>query len=637
MTTVPPPRRPESRATTTPLAIAVVAVAAAVAIVASVALTQPSWISRPARSSLPPYSGFPRRSGTIDHIVFIIKENHSFDNYFGRFPGADGATTGRTSTGEVVPLQEAPDQTSPDIAHSADAAYAAYDGGRMDAFDRQTNALVLGVDAAYTQMSPRDIPDYWAYARRFTLDDHFFSSVMGPTFPNHLVTIVAQNNGVVSNPQLSRGRWGCDSPPGAYVQTVAANGGRGAAFPCFDIPTLVDRLNQRRIDWRYYAPTSGQPGYIWSTFDAIRHVRDGPQWAANVLPWRRFERDVAHGHLAAVTWLVTDTAQSEHPPASACLGEDTTVSEVNAVMRSRFWASTAVFVTWDDYGGFYDHVAPPRRNPWGLGPRVPTLVISPYARRGAVDHTPYDFTSLLRFVERRFALAPLSKRDARGPALEGSFDLRAPPAAPLILRPHACPLIPGVSITGNETGNRRANTVDLAGAPVIAAITGRAPAITLILRYPRRRVVALLTASTRVLGRDGRPLDPRAPRVGDVVLYQAGAPRTVQDESEATVTLIGRIVRAAPWRDALVVAVRGALPRTPRRHARAGAGLIVALDGRTVVVGVRGRRSDALTLSAGTYIYATGVLNARARTLIDTTAIGVRHPRLPQPIAATGY
>src|ERR1035437_4855761 len=252
----------------------------------------------------------------IDHIIFIIKENHSFDNYFGRFPGADGATTGRTSTGSTVRLVEAPDQVYPDIAHGAAAAAQATDHGRMDAFDRLPGALTLGVKHAYAEMYERDIPDYWAYARHFTLDDHFFSTVLGPTFPNHLVTIAAQNGGVISNPQHSQNRWGCDAPAGAFVQTRSASGQSGTAFPCFDFTTLADRLNAQHVDWRYYAPQAGQQGYIFSVFDAIRHIRNSAQWPTNVLPWAQFQTDVARGQLAPVTWLVTDTAESEHPPAS---------------------------------------------------------------------------------------------------------------------------------------------------------------------------------------------------------------------------------------------------------------------------------------------------------------------------------
>src|SRR5437764_8552678 len=327
------------------------------------ALATPSTTGR-----VPAGRAMARGLDKIDHIVFIIKENHSFDNYFGRFPGADGAATGRTSTGAVVPLAEAPDQVSPDISHSPGAADLAYDNGRMDNFDRIAGARTVGVDHSYVQMWPRDIPDYWAYARHFVLDDHFFSTIMGPSFPNHLVTIAAQSGDVISNPSAPGGRWGCDSPATSYVTTVSSDGYVGTTFPCFDFATLADRLDARHIAWRYYAPPRGHAGYIFSTFDAIRHIRFGPEWATNVVPWTHFASDVARGHLAAVTWLVTDAAESEHPPASTCLGENTTASEINRLMRSRLWKDTAIFITWDDSAGFYDHVAPPCRDRQRLRP-----------------------------------------------------------------------------------------------------------------------------------------------------------------------------------------------------------------------------------------------------------------------------
>ena len=255
-----------------------------------------------ATAQVPAGRAMARGIDKIDHIVFIIKENHSFDNYFGRFPGADGAATGRTSTGAVVPLAEAPDQVSPDISHSPGAADLAYDDGRMDNFDRIAGAQTLGVDHSYVQMRPRDIPDYWAYARHFVLDDHFFSTIMGPSFPNHLVTIAAQSGDVISNPSAPGGRWGCDSPATSYVTTVSSDGYVGTTFPCFDFATLADRLDARHIAWRYYAPPIGHAGYIFSTFDAIRHIRFSSEWETNVVPWSRFQSDVARGHLAPATW-----------------------------------------------------------------------------------------------------------------------------------------------------------------------------------------------------------------------------------------------------------------------------------------------------------------------------------------------
>jgi len=382
--------------------------------------------------------------GKIDHVVFIIKENRSFDHYFGRFPGADGATTAPSSSGQAglrVPLRAAPDVITPHTAGLMAALMRLNKAGAPAGVEGFVDHYTLAPRDAATQASPQLIPDYWAYARHYTLDDHFFSGISGPSFPNHLVTIAAQSAGSVADPRGALFSWGCDSPAGTTVATISSAGRRSSAYPCYSIPTLADRLNARHVAWRYYAPGQDQLGYVWSSLDAIRQVRASRQWSTNVLPWRRFEGDVAAGRLAQMTWLVTDFPQSEHPPASSCLGEQTTVSEINAIMRSPFWKNTVIFLTWDDAGGFYDHVAPPPLDRWGLGPRVPTLVISPYARAGYVDHSGYEFSSILRFVENRFGLAPLTARDARGPDMTGSFNASATarPVAPLVLPRRACP------------------------------------------------------------------------------------------------------------------------------------------------------------------------------------------------------
>ena len=505
-------------------------------------------------------SSAPAGIGKIDHIVFIIKENRSFDHYFGRFPGADGATTGRSSRGTILPLNRAPDQVIPDVAHAAQDAYRAYDGGRMDRFDLNPGAVNLGVNSAYSQMGPGDIPNYWAYARRFTLDDHFFSTVMGPTFPNHLMTIAAQSGNVDSNPTIPSGRWGCDSPPASYVITVSPAGRAGSASPCLDITTIADRLNARHIGWRYYAPSIGHAGYIFSTFDAIRHIRYGPQWQTNVVPWTHFEQDVRHGALPAVTWLVTDTAHSEHPPASSCMGQNATVSELNALMRSPFWSSTAVFVTWDDFGGFYDHVAPVQLNRYGPGPRIPTIVVSPYARPGYIDHTSYDFSSLLRLVEERFGLAPLNRNDASARALENSFNFQQAPAKPFVLTPQICPLVPAVNINGNETGAQHSNTLQIQNNPRIVAIAGHAPSLTLHLQAPNGPVTIFkVSPTTLVQGRGGRALQPSALRVGDIVLT---AKNTLADESAFGATVDGHVIGVGPHR--IVLEVRSTQLRAAR-------------------------------------------------------------------------
>ncbi len=559
----------------------------------------------------------------IDHFIFIVKENHSFDNYFGRYPGADGATSASLSNGATIPLAEASDQVYPDIAHGAGNAAEAVDGGKMDRFDQLPGAITLGVDHSYTEMYQQDIPDYWAYAQRFTLDDHFFSTVMGPTFPNHLATIGTQNDTVIGNPQHSNNYWGCDAPAGTYVQTRSATGKLGTTFPCFNFTTLADRLDAADIGWRYYAPQAGQQGYIFSVFDAIKQVREGPQWPTNVLPWTQFQSDVAHGKLAPVTWLVTDTAESEHPPASTCLGENTTVSEINAVMRSPMWKTTAIVVTWDDFGGFYDNVAPPKVNPWGLGPRVPALIISPYSRPGYVDHGTYSFSSLLRMVEDRYGLQPLTKLDAESTPPLGSFNFNAAPAAPLQLRPAPCPIIPPVDISGAAEGGAErstSNVIVLHDAPVIAKVTPVGPNVNVTVKTSKGSQSYVITPSTRVLGRGGRFLDRLALRRGDILLRQGNM---VQDESADSVTVRGKVAQEEDAQKLIILHVPTILPGSAAlgiahtRHQQSV--VLVLLTSQTQVVLPSGER--LIDIDPGQEIQVTGTLNWRTHTLLRPTKV----------------
>jgi len=224
--------------------------------------------------------------------VFLVKENHTFDNLFGRFPGADGATTGRTSQGRTVPLSLAPDYYRRDIPHKWASAEAAYDGGRMDGFDRLKN----GPEESYTQYRSWQIPNYWRWARDFVLGDHFFSSEHGPSFPNHLYTIAAQSGGVRDNPP-GRSAWGCDSPPGATVAVFDQEGKIERIPPCLDMLTLGDELTSARHSWRMYAPTETEEGYWFSVYDAIRHIRESPAWGRHVVPTKRFVADARGGGL----------------------------------------------------------------------------------------------------------------------------------------------------------------------------------------------------------------------------------------------------------------------------------------------------------------------------------------------------
>lgn len=374
----------------------------------------------------------------IQHIVFIIKENRTFDNYFGTFPGADGVTTGTISTGQVIPLGHTPDRTRHDIGHSWRDAVLSIDGGKMDKFDLIPGGNVRGEYLAYTQLTEKDIPNYFAYARNFVLADRMFSSLTGPSFPNHLYTVGAQSGGAINNPSRTKGVWGCDSDEGATVQVMDDHGGITQQFPCFDFPTLADLLQTAGVSWKYYAPQRGQAGYIWNALDAIRHIRNTPLWTEHVAPDGQFAADARSGRLPAVSWLVMGRA-SEHPPASTCYGENWSVEQVNAIMQGPDWPSTAIFITWDDFGGFYDHVAPPKVDAFGFGPRVPLLIISPYAKSGYVSHTQYEFSSLLKFVEARYGLPPLTARDREANSTLDSFDFAQAPHPPLVLATHPCP------------------------------------------------------------------------------------------------------------------------------------------------------------------------------------------------------
>jgi phospholipase C len=337
----------------------------------------------------------------------------------------------------VIRLGHTPDRTPRDIGHSFDAAVTAIDSGKMDRFDLIHAGSINGDLLSYTQMLEEDIPNYFAYARNFALADRMFSSLTGPSFPNHLYTVGAQSGGAVSNPKGDT-VWGCDADDRSTVQVMDEDGKRSQVFPCFDFQTLTDRLDAAAVSWKYYAPSKGEPGYIWSALDAIKHIRQTSSWDRNVLNDSQFVQDAANGRLPEVSWLVTGDA-SEHPPDSTCFGENWTVRQLNAIMEGPDWNSTAVFITWDDFGGFYDHVPPPDLDRFGLGPRVPLLIISPYAKPGFVSHTQYEFSSLLKFAETRFKLAPLTDRDRLANGLLDSFDFDQKPNSPLILQERSCP------------------------------------------------------------------------------------------------------------------------------------------------------------------------------------------------------
>jgi phospholipase C len=316
-------------------------------------------------------------------------------------------------------------------------------GGRMNLFYALGGAYQGGQDVADSTYGPRLIPNYWRYARQFTLADRFFSSVPAPSFPNHLITIGAQTGGALDNPgglnlPHSLFSWGCDATPDTTVRAISP-AGITYVRPCFDFPTLVDEADRAHVSWRYFAAPPGRTGYVWATLDAVRHIRYGHDWKHADVLYTHFAQNAEAGTLPAISWLTTDYFLSEHPPASMCAGENWTVAQINAVMRGPLWKSTVIVLTWDDFGGFYDHVSPPSGVAGVLGPRVPAIIISPYARQHVVDHTMYDFGSVLRFAEDLFNLPSLTMLDRRAMSIGRALDFKQRPLPPLILHQRACP------------------------------------------------------------------------------------------------------------------------------------------------------------------------------------------------------
>ena len=376
----------------------------------------------------------------IQHIVFMVKENRTFDSMFGTFPGANGATTYVDHNGVTHPLYHQPVQLVSDIKHSYSSAMMAYDNGLMDRFQNVPGSSQMGIYASVSQLYQSDIPNYWAYAQNFALEDNFFSDESGPSFPNHLFTIAGEDGNAADIPH--GGGWGCDARSTTTVQTIDPNDVTSFVYPCYDFQTLGDLLDHNNISWKYYAPPKGNPGYIWSAYDAISHIRNGSDWTKNVVSYTQFATDAAAGNLPAVSWLVQPGKDSDHPPYNICTGENWTVQNINAIMSNPTeWAHTAIIVTWDEWGGFYDHVAPPRGpNPYiEYGFRVPALIISPYARAGYVDHTFNSFSSMLKFAEDVYNLPSLTGLDGSSNDLFSAFNFNQQPLAPLTLPIRTCP------------------------------------------------------------------------------------------------------------------------------------------------------------------------------------------------------
>jgi phospholipase C len=375
----------------------------------------------------------------IKRVIYVMLENRSFDNLFGRFPKVTGARVGNLA-GREVPLTTSPEYLPGDLPHDRAAYLNDWANGRQDGF----GGGMFGDPWAYTQHDERSIPNYWMWAREFALSDHFFASAAGPSYPNHFFFIAGQSGGAIDNPENigtkptadggSFKSWGCDAiGDGVFVFTKDRHGNLTKHDTCFTFRTVGEQLSEIGVDWTFYSAVPGQSGYFWNAYNGIQDVfHDQAYWQAHTRPVDRLLRDIDAGDLPAVTWVTPRFQLSDHPPYSTSWAHNWISDIVNGVMRSDMWEHTAIFVTWDEWGGLYDHVEPPQVDDVGLGFRVPLLTIGPYVRRGVIDDEVGEFSTPLRFVSDNWGLTPLTERIRKTHNFEHVFDFGKPPREPVI-------------------------------------------------------------------------------------------------------------------------------------------------------------------------------------------------------------
>jgi phospholipase C len=375
-------------------------------------------------------------SNPIQHVVIVIQENRSFDNLFQGYPGANTVSSGVNSKGQTIPLQPIGFEAKYDIDHFVQSFLAACAGNAqgqnctMTGFDKEnTFGKSVPPNPQFGYVPHDETRLYFEMAKRYVLADNMFTSHIDASFVSHQYFIAAQA-GDSANIPLSD-VWGCsdekeDEPTLNPDRTLGPD-----QRPCFDYTTLGDELDAAGLPWRFYAVPQSDINFGWSAYQAVSHIRYGKDWKKDVIsPPSRFLTDVAKGQLGAVTWVTPTGPTSDHPNPEGGnkLGPRWVAGVVDAVGESKFWDSTAIFVMWDDWGGWYDHVPPPYLDYDGLGVRVPLLVISPYAKQNYVSHVQYEHGSVLKFAEETFGLSPLAASDSRAtsPAAD-CFDFSQPP------------------------------------------------------------------------------------------------------------------------------------------------------------------------------------------------------------------
>jgi phospholipase C len=379
----------------------------------------------------------------IKHVFIIFKENHTFDNYFATYPGADGATVATRGDGNQIALQQPWTDLDYPGSNSWSAAHLDFAAGLMNGFDNGEplpGVIPWVSHGPYVTYAPADgkaggpAKYYWQLAQAGVLCDHYFTAVMGPSLPNHLMSVAASSGRAISNPGLLNHQ----------ITVLDANGvqrDHGESFSAAEIATtLPNQLEKAGLTWRYFSEASSNPvGSVADTLEdqglGIGMIEVLKQAHGFATSYDTTTQDLDNnlggklaGGAANVTWIRPGAINSEHPLISGVeSGATWTRKVVNAILDSPAYRDSAIFVTYDDFGGFYDHVAPPKVDDLGLGFRVPLMVISPYAKRGVVLHPTFEVAAVLKYAETIFGLPAMTNRDAAANDLSAAFDYTQPP------------------------------------------------------------------------------------------------------------------------------------------------------------------------------------------------------------------
>jgi len=387
--------------------------------------------------------------------VIIIQENRTPDGLFQGLPGADIASTGRNSSGQLIPLAPIALSVHYDIGHTHPDFLKMYDNGKMDGADREAVTCVPGSNSCplnpqFKYVTASEVAPYLQLAGQYTFADRMFQTNQGPSFPAHQFLIsgtsaptATAHRFAAENPGGVTGAFfytGCVAPAGETVALIDPYGHYWFQYPCFEHQTLLDLLSANNVTWRYYTPSAG---VIWTAPNAIQHLCvpdptgtycSGPAWAVNfggdVMLWPpQILTNIANGKLRDVSWVIPSGQNSDHAQMNDGGGPSWVASIVNAIGNSPYWSNTAIFITWDDWGGWYDHVAPQIINSYEYGFRVPLIVVSPYAKPCYVSHVNHDFGSILKFIEEVYNLPSLGYADANADDLSDCFNFTQGSAA----------------------------------------------------------------------------------------------------------------------------------------------------------------------------------------------------------------